>query len=158
MKDKDILNLDSKDLALLHQKLTNEVYQIRDDIIKLLGNLFPIPNTMKGIDHQAFYDKLEWEYKWYVPNKDYNIFIEKRWLQEKIQDEIRSRIQAIKKDPEYRQIYYYCEVLAGSEMTIDNFLDFYNILYQFKQLRLLAHGQQASDILKWLDKNLTTLN
>jgi hypothetical protein len=59
MEDKDILKLDSRDLALLHQRLTNEVYQIRDDIIKTLGNLFLIPNTMRGIDHQEFYDKLE---------------------------------------------------------------------------------------------------
>jgi hypothetical protein len=123
-----------------------------------LGNLFLIPNTMRGIDHQEFYDKLEWEYKWYIPDRDYNIFIEKRWLQEKVQEEIHSRIQAIKKDPEYRQIYYYCEKLAGSEMTIDNFLDFYNILHQFKQLRSLAHGQQTSDMLQWLDENRAKLN
>lgn len=135
MEKQNFKNLEDTQLYLLYKKIEQETLDTREAIIDTLSNFDHITKELERVENQQFNTILIKTYKEYLPHTPYDMFIEKRCLQEKLKEEIYGRIEKFKSNPKYQQIYDLCTKLAESEMTIDNFIHFLRIFSYVKKIK-----------------------
>lgn len=133
MEKMNIKRLENVQLALRYQKIEIEVYRARDAIIDTLKNILAVPKNLENVDHDIFNAILLKDYTSKIDNELYENFTENWNFQGEIEEEIKRRIDEIKKDPTNEHILYLCKDLAGTDITVETFLPFYRLIAYCKK-------------------------